>query len=185
MEAERCQLPPPKDIIQLATGKSNDIFRKIKTNIVTETIISVVTMFIFPIFFWETPTYFWLIIILMLSSGYFAFSTYWRYWTAIDRIHDDNLITSLQAKIKVLSGYIKQLNLYTIIFSALGFGVGYLFALRQETFDMKRIVFVTLFAIPFLIGFLWLARKYVAWMYGKYLNRLRTIYADISNEEEI
>ncbi len=167
------------DYAQLAQKKSNDIFRKINNNIISEAIATVVAIVAFPFLFLSEPVFFWLIMALMLLSTAVCIKVYARYLKDMKHLNELDLATSLKKKLNILKRYVKQLNLYMIIFSPIGFAVGFIFALKEEELGLMRIIVISGISLPFLGLVIWLGRKYIYALYGKHIKRVEEIYLSL------
>jgi len=169
-----------KNIAQL---KSADIFQKIYRNMIWELIITIPLTVVFPFLFWNDNVFFWLILALCIVSILIAARIYLGYIRDLKRINDENLIDSLEKKIKVLNRYVKQLNLTTILLGPIGFGVGVSFGLKPGEIDLAGLLILSLICIPVLFLLVWLSKKYIHQLYGKHLNYLKEMYASLIGNE--
>lgn len=170
------------EFIKLAQEQSNDIFSKIKRNIIWEGVLSIIVGVSFPVLFLSNPIFFWIIIVLMVVALFVGIKVYGKYWTDMKQLDDSSLMVSLEKKLAILTRYIKQLKTYLYLFMPLGFAVGVAFALKEEEIDLTRIIVITAFILPFLGIMLWLGKKYIYALYGNHLKNIEGIYEGLKEK---
>jgi hypothetical protein len=170
------------EFIQLAQKQSNDIFSKIKRNIVWEGVLSIIVGVSFPVLFLSNPIFFWIIIVLIVVALLVGINVYGKYWRDMKQLDDSSLIVSLEKKLAILTRYIKQLKIYLYLFMPLGFVVGVAFALKQEEIDLTRMIVIIAVTLPFLGIMLWLGKKYIHALYGKHLKNIEGIYKGLKEK---
>ena len=171
------------DYERLAQQRSNDVFRKIKNNIIGESIVGAIVFVIFPFFFLEEPIFFWIITVLMIVSAVFSIPIYTKYFKDLKQLNESSVVESIKKKRAILTRYVKQLNFYTLIFAPLGFFVGLAFALKEDEITLVRMFTITAVSLPFLGVFLWLGKRYIHQMYGKFVKNLDDIYESLTDNQ--
>ncbi len=164
--------------------KSNDVFAKIKRNIYAEGALSLLTAVGFPFLFWSEPLFFWLMLVMMVFAAGFTLKAYQGYLHGLKHLNEVNLSASLQKKIWILSRYIKQLKAYGYFFAILGFVFGMVFVLKGEPFEWLHFLVISAFTLPFLVVMLWMLKKYIQMAYGKHLNHIQQLYANLMEDEQ-
>jgi hypothetical protein len=164
------------EYLGIAQSQSKDVFRKIRKNIVWETIMSVIIAVVFPFFFWDHAIFFWMIVVMMLASIVAGVKVYGKYLQDMNQLNESSMVESLRKKLLILSRYVKQLNFYLMVFLPLGFAVGFAFALKQEEITLARILVLAGVTLPFLGLLIWLGKKYIYALYGKHLKSIKGIY---------
>ena len=167
------------EYFKIAHSQSNDIFAKIRKNMLWEAIISVIVAIIFPFLFLNNAFFFWIIVILMILSVLAGVKVYGKYYQDMKRLNETSILESLKKKLMILSRYVRQLNIYVIIFMILGFAAGFAFALQDEEIEPMKVLVMAGFSLPFLILLIWLGRKYIHVLYGKHLKRIEEIYHNL------
>jgi len=171
------------DLEEKVKQDSQDIFQKIKKNIYVESALGVVFSIIGLVFFYPTPVYFYTFLVLVIAIGIFSAVIYNDLFKVLNRMNDLDIRTSLSEKIKALSRYIRVLLLYGYIVAPIAFYYGFSYHIfAGEPMDSDELSFLFLFSLPFLVGFILFYKKYIYFLYGKYLKRLKGIYEGLEEK---
>jgi hypothetical protein len=166
----------------LHSKKSNDIFRKIKNNIIAEGVISAIIVIVFPFIFLKEPIFFWLLLVIMFLAAAFGIKIYGKYLNDMKQLNESSLTVSLKKKLGILKRYVKQLNLYLLVFAPLGFALGFAFALKEEEISLIRIILIAGISLPFLGLMIWLGKKYIYALYGMHIKRIEEIFLNLNQD---
>lgn len=159
-------------------GKSRDIFRKIKRNMITELIVSAFIAVYAPLLFQDNPTSFWFMVVLMVIAVAVTIKIYGNYFIRMRDLNEPALIDSLKAKESILSTYVRRLKMTVYVLAPISFIAAQFFPLHNEgDHNLNEILLSTAVGIPILLFFMWLMLKYIHWLYGKYLVELRNLIA--------
>jgi magnesium-transporting ATPase (P-type) len=171
------------ELANLAKAQSQDIFNKIKRNILIEVTISIIVAVFFPILFYQDPIFFWVMIVIMAASLFLSLGVYLRYLKDLRELNESSIISSLEKKVSILKRYVKQLNILVWVFTPIGFYFGLAYSLEYDELIWSQVLIVLGVTLPFLVLSVWLATKYVHAMYGKHLKKVEKIYQDLIESE--
>lgn len=178
---------------QLAQRKSKDVFRKIERNMVVETIIGLLfLMIITGVLFCNKHSG----NNLYLFNCMFLFSVsipgviiYVKYLLAVRKVNESSVVESLIKKREILSTYVNRLNFYNYIVTPLSFFIGVYTGFsvgsrgKEVKLEFHEIAIMFFFLLLIVMLLIWLTKKYIYALYGKYLKIIEEIYEDLVSEE--
>jgi hypothetical protein len=174
------EFPANSEVEKMLRQKSTDVFKKIKINIIIEFIITIPLSFIsIPVLFSREKEILWIFIAiasLALSAGIII---YGKYLNDFKKLNQLNIVESLEKKIAILKRYVKQLNFYLMIFMPLGVILGILLSFEKSEINIQKILHISIVALPFLLLCIWLGKKYIYQLYGRHLEQVQEIYAQL------
>jgi len=171
------------ELADLATAQSQDVFNKIKRNILIEVTISIVVAVFFPAFFYQDPIFFWVMIVIMAASLYLSLKVYLGYLRDLRELNESSIISSLEKKVSILKRYVKQLYILVWVFTPIGFYFGLAYSVEYDELIWSQVLIVFGVSLPFLALTVWLVTKYVHAMYGRHLKKVEKIYQDLAASE--
>jgi hypothetical protein len=167
---------------KMAQRKSQDVFARIKRNIILEGACSLAIAVIFPFFFLSQPFFFWLVLSLMVVSTINCFWYYDRYLRGIRSLQESSLLDSLNQKAALLQVYVRRMKWIGVVYIILGYGVGLSFALAQGEIYPLRLIVLGAISIPIIVLLLWLANLYIRALYGKHLKEILKLKSDLQGQ---
>jgi hypothetical protein len=169
------------EILTKAKKGSHDILARVRKNIIIELWLSAITTVTFPFLLLNN----WIVLVTgTLLIGWAMIATlrvYLGYLKQMKAVNEENLLDALSKKVAILSGWVKRVKWMIYFFSTLGYFFGMFIAIAEDGFEMrdwgnpKEILIEATVTLLFLGVFLWLCDRYVHWMYGKKLKKLREI----------
>ncbi len=164
-------------------SSSTDIFQRIRKNMIIELTVSVLVAIFFPFTFYNEGSFFYLVAGMMAVALVITAKIYGQCLIDIKRINDTSIISSLRLKENILSRYIKQLKLSIYIITPIAYVISLFFSPESREITLRFILISSAIGLPFLALFVWGMNRYVYWLYGKHLKRLRNLIADWETEE--
>lgn len=169
------------EVLRKAKSQSHSILQKVRRNIIKELVASAVAAVAFPFFIKDNAIIFWLTALVMALAMGFTLKVYLGYLKDIKQINDGNVVTGLEKKARVLSGYIKQVITLVYIFAPIGFMLGLAMTAADhgftfnEEFGLNEVIIQFVIGIPFLFVTFWGFKKYIHWLYGRHLQSLNEL----------
>ena len=127
---------------KIVTQQSNDVFSAIKRNILVEGFLSIVVAVISPFTFEIGSTEFWLMLVTMIAALFASLYEYKGYFDRLKSIQELDLKSSLEAKVNILTRYVKRMRFLLFIFMPIGFLFGLYIPLKTEELDIYKILFL-------------------------------------------
>lgn len=151
--------------------QGNDIFQRIRKNMVVELWASAIATVAFPFLFKGEP-FFWWLAGLMAIAVVVTVRIYGSYFRSIQQIHEGSIVDSLRKKKEVLGKYLKRMHLTNYILVPLSATVGYFRSdTDMEWFTGEFYVALALIAATSVVLII-LIRLYIQALYGKYYEQV-------------
>lgn len=147
------------DYQQLAKRQSNDVFKKIRRNVIIELSLTIIfALVFFPAILYfqynqETPNYQWILTILVFVVSILGIIVYSKYLRDIKGINEISIVDSLKKKLRILSNYIRQLKILVIVFGPVFYSVGVYVGLGVKEIDFYKLLKIVGISIPILLVF--------------------------------
>ncbi len=169
------------EILKKAKKSSHDILARVRMNIMIELWLSGITTVAFPLLFLNN----WILLVsstlLIVWAMIATLRVYLGYLRRMKAVNEENLLDSLTKKVEILGGWVKRVKRMVFFFSTLGYLFGMFIAVAEDGFVMrewgspKEILIEAVVTLVFLGLFLLFCERYVHWMYGRKLNRLKEV----------
>ena len=179
------------EIREKAKKRSRGIISRVKRTTQIELWISVsivpLILFLIP----ANTAKFWILVGLFILIVPLTIWLYMNFNRQISSINSRSVRDALEKEIKVLSTFVRRLNIYTLGILPIAYYLGILIQMYDDgRLVMRDDLWIelglhVLISIPvlFLIGWFF-KKKYIYWLYGKPLKELRQIYEHLINGVE-
>lgn len=179
------------DIEKMAKKQSGNILYKIRRNMATEIILSLLIIMAIglSIFHWSLLL-FWGYVFIMAISGYVSFREYYKFFSRINNVNQKNIKDAIEDYVGIVGHYIRRTKFWVNYITPLAFVAGIVLTVVSQspgepiTKILMHIGLAVLLGLPFLLLIIWFAnKKYIKWIYGRQYEHLKAVLKRLESKE--